>query len=612
MGIDSFNQSVKNQQLRYYVKRGDTDAVIDLLKGGFFTPAAEINSQNDDGETALILAVKHEHIDVVKALLKKGADISLRDKTGSAAMNYAVKTGNKEILKLLFDTVLSAENFDKSDVSLLVTAIMEDNFDLARVLIENGIDINGKDKNGVTPLKAALVNPNAQDILQLLLYNYKNANVCFAETPEKSICLAVDWGNIKVTRLLLEQGVDVNTVWDNGDSLLMTAVQKRNEPMTLFLLENGADVNVCNKDGIPLLLLAVSQENSKIIQYLIDYHTPVNVAGENGGTPLMWAAELQNTKPMRILIENGADVHTRDKYGCSALFYAKTPESVRILLDKNADIRLKGFWQRTVLSFMILEGASQEAIAELLKCDGISDIINEPDKDGNTSFMIACEKDDKMKIADLLIKYGADPNAQNNEGYTVLMKYAELGRFSRLKEFIENYHINLNLQNQNGETALILAAKHNHNRVVEYLIECGADCEICDNRNKTAIDYLEEENPALALKLYKKQFKHVFAERQEISDCMDKFNVRLKKNGKNDRLKEMINQLDGNELVQMLQTNASFFQQILMTGLILDAFQKMSYDETMALYQSTQHKMKKSVQEQAQQIIREKRQSQNS
>lgn len=53
------------------------------------------------GQTALMLAVSHGRIDMVKALLACGADVNIQDDEGSTALMCASEHGHVEIVKLL-------------------------------------------------------------------------------------------------------------------------------------------------------------------------------------------------------------------------------------------------------------------------------------------------------------------------------------------------------------------------------------------------------------------------------------------------------------------------------------------------------------------------------
>jgi len=53
------------------------------------------------GGTALMLAAQKGHKEVVKLLLKKGANVNAKNDLGWTALDFAAKEGYKEIVKLL-------------------------------------------------------------------------------------------------------------------------------------------------------------------------------------------------------------------------------------------------------------------------------------------------------------------------------------------------------------------------------------------------------------------------------------------------------------------------------------------------------------------------------
>lgn len=53
------------------------------------------------GQTALMLAVSHGRVDVVRALLACEADVNIQDEDGSTALMCACEHGHKEITGLL-------------------------------------------------------------------------------------------------------------------------------------------------------------------------------------------------------------------------------------------------------------------------------------------------------------------------------------------------------------------------------------------------------------------------------------------------------------------------------------------------------------------------------
>nr|CAH7740108.1 unnamed protein product [Callosobruchus chinensis] len=61
---------------------------------------ADVNIRaKQHGQTALMLAVSHGHLDMVKMLLEAGADINIQDEDGSTALMCAAEHGHIEIVK---------------------------------------------------------------------------------------------------------------------------------------------------------------------------------------------------------------------------------------------------------------------------------------------------------------------------------------------------------------------------------------------------------------------------------------------------------------------------------------------------------------------------------
>lgn len=68
-----------------FAAEGDSPEIVTLLiKAG-----ADLNTRNNDGETALIAAVKRGHVETTRLLLMAGADVKIRDAEGRSALDWA-------------------------------------------------------------------------------------------------------------------------------------------------------------------------------------------------------------------------------------------------------------------------------------------------------------------------------------------------------------------------------------------------------------------------------------------------------------------------------------------------------------------------------------------
>lgn len=67
-----------------------------------------------------------------------------------------------------------------------------------------------------------------------------------------------------------------------------------------------------------------------------------------------------------------------------------------------------------------------------------------------------------------------------------LLSAAKKGNLEEIKQLIEN-RVDINHQNYHGESALILASDNDHLNIVNYLIDMGANLNIKDNLEETAL-----------------------------------------------------------------------------------------------------------------------------
>uniref|UniRef100_A0A8D0TX39 KN motif and ankyrin repeat domain-containing protein 1 n=1 Tax=Sus scrofa TaxID=9823 RepID=A0A8D0TX39_PIG len=83
---------------------------IDMVKG-LLACGADVNIQDDEGSTALMCASEHGHVEIVKLLLAQpGCNGHLEDNDGSTALSIALEAGHKDIAVLLYAHV----NFAKA------------------------------------------------------------------------------------------------------------------------------------------------------------------------------------------------------------------------------------------------------------------------------------------------------------------------------------------------------------------------------------------------------------------------------------------------------------------------------------------------------------------
>jgi len=101
----------------------------------------DVDSMTGDGRSALHIAALARHADVVKELLRAGANALLRDCDGQTAMHMAAKSGDiavaEQILKECAECLLLRDN---SMQTPLHQAVIHGHEDMVKFLLERGAD----------------------------------------------------------------------------------------------------------------------------------------------------------------------------------------------------------------------------------------------------------------------------------------------------------------------------------------------------------------------------------------------------------------------------------------------------------------------------------------
>jgi ankyrin repeat protein len=134
------------------------------------------NAKDENGRSALAMAVNRNTIDVVDLLLKKGADIQTKDKKGNSLAYYLLntfRTKDSKVfdtkLKLLQENGLSMNQTQQGGNTLVHLATQKNNLALLKRLVSFDIDVNARNDEGYTALHIAAMKAENDAILKYLL-----------------------------------------------------------------------------------------------------------------------------------------------------------------------------------------------------------------------------------------------------------------------------------------------------------------------------------------------------------------------------------------------------------------------------------------------------------
>ncbi|KAJ7407008.1 Ankyrin repeat and death domain-containing protein 1B [Pitangus sulphuratus] len=170
-------------------KRDIALMVIEIEDGNVGIKATtNFHVPNQEGNTALHLAAKNGHSEVVKILLEQWEEINDLNQNGETAFYLSVEGGHEKCAELLLDAGSDMNVLTQNNSSALQVAVQNGHLSLVTFLIDKNIDLVPKPERQETPLH-----------------------------------LAADLGNVELVEVLLKAGCDLKTMDKHGKTALAVA-----------------------------------------------------------------------------------------------------------------------------------------------------------------------------------------------------------------------------------------------------------------------------------------------------------------------------------------------------------------------------------------------------
>ena len=177
----------------------------------------------------------------MQKLLKHGADPNA-ESGGYTALLDAIADGNESIISSLIDHGAGLKNQGSPAWTPLNYASFWGNTGVVKVLIKKGADVNLPDVDGVTALDIAIGN-DRQELTKLLEENGAKSGA------EKSLFAAALVGNLDAVQKHIANGVDVNLISKDGDSILSLAQISGDSPDSPIVASKKKIVSLLREHG---------------------------------------------------------------------------------------------------------------------------------------------------------------------------------------------------------------------------------------------------------------------------------------------------------------------------------------------------------------------------
>ena len=150
-----------NYSLLSACRQNNTDLAINLINKSH---PGVINQIDDAGMTSLMYSCINNNEDILKSLLRAGANINLQDKFGCSALIWSfIHNNNINIIDLLIKNNINMNLQDiYGNTALLWSCYIKNNTNISLFLIKNGANVLIENKFGKDPLYYAQISKNKQ------------------------------------------------------------------------------------------------------------------------------------------------------------------------------------------------------------------------------------------------------------------------------------------------------------------------------------------------------------------------------------------------------------------------------------------------------------------
>ena len=437
-----------NTTLHEAVDLKHPDLVQVLIDAG-----ADIEEEDSEGHTPLLLACKEGCLDIVKVLVQAGAKLRVKDNDGNTCLSVASREGHTETVRYLVGLgqvdVNQLGGCHKS--TALHKAVRQNHVDAVQVLIDAGADIDKKDSEGRTPLLHACSR-----------------------------------GCLDTVKVLVQAGAKLRVTNDNGDTCLLAASCGGHTDTVRYLVSLGqVDVNqVGGPDANTALHRSAEEAYADVVQVLIDAGADIDKKNGMRYSPLLLGCFSDANDVVKVLVRAGADVGARDRDGLTCLMIASAEgfttivESLLCMPEVGVDLVDAEHWtalhhtlgsirqlnHADVIQMLIDAGADVEAKSELI-CSPL---------------MMACRAGE-VHIVRMLLEAGARLHIQGsgNIRFDAAARYPK-SYAAKVQELIDS-GARIEKWDDRGPSPLVCKFMGKNRDIVNLLVQAGAELRVTEH-----------------------------------------------------------------------------------------------------------------------------------
>ncbi|EMP33203.1 Serine/threonine-protein kinase TNNI3K [Chelonia mydas] len=294
-------------------------------------------------------------------------------------------------------------------------------------------------------------------------------------------------GNKSHIRTLMLKGLRPSRLTRNGFTALHLAAYKDSAELVTALLHGGADIQQVGYGALTALHIATIAGHHEAVDILLQHGAYVNVQDAVFFTPLHIAAYYGHEQVNRLLLKFGADVNVSGEVGDRPLHLASAKgflNIAKLLMEEGskADVNAQDNEDHVPLHFCSRFG-HHEIVKFLLQSNfevqpHVANIY------GDTPLHLACYNGKFEVVKEIIQLSGTESLTKENIfSETAFHSACTYGKNIELVKFLLDQNVlSINHQGRDGHTGLHCACYHGHIRLVQFLLDNGADMNLvaCD------------------------------------------------------------------------------------------------------------------------------------
>ncbi|KAE8294261.1 Serine/threonine-protein kinase TNNI3K [Larimichthys crocea] len=318
---------------------------------------------------------------------------------------------------------------------------------------------------------------------------FQKVNVSYR--TEKGLSLlhlcCVCGGNKAHIRALMLKGLRPSRLSRNGFTALHLAAYKDNAEHLTALLHGGSDVQQVGYGALTALHIATLAGHHEAADILLQHGAYVNIQDAVFFTPLHIASYNGNEQVAKLLLKFGADVNASGEVGDRPLHLAAAKGLlgiVKLLMGEGskANVNAQDNEDHVPLHFCARFGHHE--IVRFLLQGNFELQPHSVNIYGDTPLHLACYNGKFEAGKEIIQLSGTESLSKENIfSETALHSACTYGKDLEMVKFLLSQNaMNINHQGRDGHTALHSACFHGHIRLVQFLLDSGADMNLvaCD------------------------------------------------------------------------------------------------------------------------------------